>query len=318
MLDESFLSIFNYSFEDTDEFNEPSFSSFYKDKIIENVSKIDSMPLVDSFYDNDLDITIQNLENFYNKDNSFFSNKKRGRSPIFKKDLSKINICFEYRKLNKSDDIVCRENNKYFDIKKNYNKGRKTLKSGLTGKHDKYCFDNISKRLKSMSFEYIREELNCEIEKLNKSELINTKILQFNDKQAINSSKVYNKNLMNKTFKEIYSEKISGKYKYEEDYNKKLIDKIYKLNETQKDEKIEQLKNFFDLKYNDFWVVLSTYLKTKDKEKFLKSIIDKYSFFKNLIKNFIFKVDKSLNKKNLDEDYKTIFKLILEDFPQRF
>ena len=292
--------------------------------IFQNNSKMNDI----SFYDNDLDKTIQNLANFSNKDNSTFSNKKRGRSPKFKKDLNKINNN-EAIKTNKSNEVIIRKNYKnFFEIKKNNNNlfkiknnnniGRKKKGSGLIGKHDKYYFDNISKGIKSLSFDYIREELNSELEKLNNSELINFKFLKFNNKQAINSSKEYNRNLMNKTFKEIFSEKISGKYNHEEDYNKKLIDKIYKLNETQNDENIERLIHFFDLKYNDFWAILSTYINTKDKQKYMETINDKYSFFKDLIKNFIFKVDKTLNEKNLDENYKAIFKLVLEDFPQRF
>ena len=149
--------------------------------------------------------------------------------------------------------------------------------------------------------------------------MINYKFLKFNNRHAINSSKEYNRNLLKKTFKEIFSEIISGIYtNFEEDYNKKLIDKIYKINETEKDENIERLVNFFDLKYNDFWAILSTYINRKDKEKYLKIIPDKYSFLKCLVKNFMFKVDETLNEKNLDENYKTMFKLILEDFPQRF
>ena len=56
----------------------------------------------------------------------------------------------------------------------------------------------------------------------------------------------------------------------------------------------------------------------KINKDFLESINNKYSFLKELIKNFNTKVDEKLNEKNLDEDYKTIFKLILEDFNQRF
>ena len=123
---------------------------------------------------------------------------------------------------------------------------------------------------------------------------------------------------MNKTFKEIFSEKISGKYNYEEDYNKKLLDKIYKLDKNQKDEKIDGLINLLDMKYQDFWDSISKYLKAKDKENYLNNDDGKCSFFKELIKNFIFKVDENLDKKKLDEKYKTIFKLILGNFPQKF
>ena len=193
--------------------------------IHQNNSKINDI----SFYDNDLDKNIQNLANLCNKDNSSFSNKKRERSPKYKKDLSKNND-------NKTKKNDLKKN--LFIIKNNYKIGRKKKGSGLKGKHDKYYFDNISKGIKSLSFDYIRNEINCELEKLNNSELINYKFLKFNNQQAINSSKEYNRNLLKKTFKEIFSEKISGKYNYEEDYNKKLKDKIYKINETQKDVKI--------------------------------------------------------------------------------
>ena len=268
-----------------------------------------------SFYDPDLEKTIKNLSDFYNKDNSSFSNKKRGRSPKFEKDLKNN----QTKKMNQSDDVIYRKNkNNLFNILNNSNKGRKKKDSGLKGRHDKYFFDNISKGIKSLSFDYIREELNSELDNINNSELINYRFLKFNNKQAINSSKEYNKALMQKTFKEIFSEKISGKYNNEEDYNKKLIDKIYKINEAQKDEKIERLIIFFDLKFIDFWAILSKYINTKDKQKYLGIINDKYSFFKGLIKNFIPKVDEILIRKKADENYKALFKLLLEDFHLRF
>ena len=302
----------------------PYFENSPNSMILLNNSKISDI----SFYDNDLDKTIQNLAKFDNKDYSSFSNKKRRRSSKYKKDLSKINNN-ESKKLNNSDDIICRKNNqiffstkktynKIFKIENNYKRGRKSLKSGLSGKHNKYCFDNISKRLKSWSFDYIREELNSKLEKLDNSELINYKFLKFNAQQANNSAKEYNRNLMNKTFKEIFSEKISGKYNYEEDYNKKLLDKIYKLDKKQKDEKIDGLINLLDMKYKDFWDSISKYLKAKDKENYLNNDDGKCCFFKELIKNFIFRVDENLDKKKLDEKYKTIFKLILGNFPQKF
>ena len=147
-----------------DEFNEESFSKnikndFYKENISEfekNLSKIDAKiekhfqyfitnlennsnsSLIHqnnskindiSFYDNDLDKTIQNLSNLCNKDNSFFSNKKRGRSPKYKKDLSKIND-IETQKIDLKKNL--------FIIKNNYKIGRKRKESGLKGKHDKY------------------------------------------------------------------------------------------------------------------------------------------------------------------------------------
>ena len=123
---------------------------------------------------------------------------------------------------------------------------------------------------------------------------------------------------MQKTIKEIFSEKISGKYNKEEYYNKILIDKIYKLNESEKDENSERLINLMELKYVDFWVILSLYYKLKDKQNYLDTIDDNYSFIKDLINNFNSKVEKHLKKNNSCDQYKIIFKLVIEDFHKRF
>ena len=93
----------------------PYFENSPNSMILLNNSKISDI----SFYDNDLDKTIQNLAKFDNKDYSSFSNKKRRRSSKYKKDLSKINNN-ESKKLNNSDDIICRKNNQIFLSTKNH------------------------------------------------------------------------------------------------------------------------------------------------------------------------------------------------------
>ena len=110
----------------------------------------------------------------YSEDNSFFSNKKRRRSPssfIIENDLTKYNYT-EAKKLNKSDELFYKTKGKnIFNVKKN-NLGRNPKDSQEKGKHDKYYFDNISRGIKSLSFDCIRERLNFLLAKIEPSKLI--------------------------------------------------------------------------------------------------------------------------------------------------
>lgn len=271
------------------------------------------------------DMSESNSSFTYSEDNSFLSNKKRRRSPssfIIENDLTRYNYT-ETKKLNKSDELFNKTKKKnIFNVKKKNNLGRNPKDSEEKGKHDKYYFDNISRGIKSLSFDCIRERLNFLLAKIEPSKLIKFNIkgnfLRFNAEQANRTKKDYNSNLMQKTIKEIFSEKISGKYNKEEYYNKILIDKIYRLNESEKDENSERLINLMELKYVDFWVILSLYHKLKDKPNYLDTIDDNYSFIKDLINNFNSKVEKHLKKNNSSEQYKIIFKLVIEDFHKRF
>ena len=118
-------------------------------------------------------------------------------------------------------------NNKIFDIKKTLKKksifGRKKKILGLLGKHNKYSLDNIIRKFKSR---FINSSLNY-INKQFKNK--NKKLLKIicNQSKEINR----NKNILwlNNKMKNVFYEDISNKtYNSNKNYNRELIDKIYK------------------------------------------------------------------------------------------
>ena len=106
--------------------------------------------------------------------------------------------------------------------------GRKTKRSGLSGKHNKYSIDNIIRKVKNRfinsAFNYINKQFK------NKK----LALLKIVGKQGMEINR--NKNILwlKKTMKDVFYEDISLKtFNSNKDYNRELIDKIFLEKEEQ-------------------------------------------------------------------------------------
>ena len=121
------------------------------------------------------------------------------------------------------------EMEKKYKINKKNILGRKTKRSGLIGKHNKFSLDNIIRKVKAKfidsAFHYINKQFK-------NKKLILLKIIGTQGKE-INK----NKNIiwLQKTMKDIFYEDITKKtYNSNKNYNREIIDKIYLEKDEQK------------------------------------------------------------------------------------
>ena len=169
------------------------------------------------------------------------------------------NIKFNLNESNK-EDISSSKNHKDIDINnpntqkgpfiitKERKLGRKTKNCCQKGAHDKYSYDNMTKKLKQLLMNSIlnfvnttimEEEKETSAEKRKKDykwKVNLTPCLVKIDQNIIGNIKVeYNLNLLNLTLKEIFSQNITSKIKkLKKDYNKKIIDEISLNNQKEK------------------------------------------------------------------------------------
>ena len=140
------------------------------------------------------------------------------------------------------NDDISKNTQKIFNITKEYErqnkKGRKRkFNLSSNGKHDKFCYDNIVRKVKTKLFEIILFFINLSIipiEKENKKK--NSKKKEFYkpllvkiDQEIIKTINIEdNLELLESKLKDIFSNKTSKKYKHLGlDRNKKIIDEIY-------------------------------------------------------------------------------------------
>ena len=261
---------------------------------------------------------------YLNKNRSIVLNRKRERN---ENDLSFENL----------------KKNKFVVIKSELDKSKTNLlsnqsdKEGIKGiaskgskqnnkKHDKYYFDNISKKIESLSNNFIINKINSELKNIKNYEFKkyfgDKMFLKIGNKEENKPSKKYYRDLMKTTFNTIFSKKTSKIYNENKLFhNKKLIEKLYELKEKGFEE-FSKIVNFLELKFEEFWKFLSIYLKYNDKTTIEgKSIIDDidndYLFLKELIKEFICHINQYFEKKNEEEEYRKVFIFVLEDFHLR-
>ena len=103
-------------------------------------------------------------------------------------------------------------------------KGRKKRDSNEGGGHDKFCEDNMMRKIKSNFMSFTNDLIN---NNFNNDDYY---LLKLDAKINETLTKEYNLNLMNQSFKNLYlNEPIMAKYKNKDkEHNKKLIQKIYK------------------------------------------------------------------------------------------
>ena len=173
-------------------------------------------------------------------------------------------------------------------------------------KHDKFCYDNLTRKVKSKLFWVILNFLNSSLSKKFSSKYFFLKIRQ---NIILDTNTIFNRELLNSTLKDIYSNKIYTKVSnYEEAHNKKLIDEIYR-------EKIELktisildktllqcLEHFRGSKYyadlggleNGYQNVIDEFISKGETNEY----IEKFKEFLSQFDNYYFNIKKVKPKKN--------------------
>jgi hypothetical protein len=157
----------------------------------------------------------------------------------------------------------------------------------IKGEHTKNATDNIERRIKNYFYDSTLDSANEKIKIYNQSQNgdgVYPQLKDIDSQIKKQSSKNENEKLLDNTVKDMLCEKISSKYKkFPEDYNKKIIDKIYQ------EGKAEEVINFLNQKvlllYNRFieddkergnFKPLTYYIermKEKEKDDYLETII---------------------------------------------
>ena len=219
------------------------------------------------------------------------------------------------------NDDISKNTQKIFNITKEYErqnkKGRKRkFNLSSNGKHDKFCYDNIVRKVKTKLFEIILFFINLSIIPIEKeNQKKNSKKKEFYkpllvkiDQEIIKTINVEdNLELLESKLKDIFSNKTSKKYKHLGlDRNKKIIDEIYE-QKIQKNT-ISILNKTFDqcldhingINYDEDLAGLELRYLNIFKELRSKGNCEDYiSEFKDMVKNFksFYKNKKARKKK---------------------
>ena len=170
--------------------------------------------------------------------------------------------------------------------------------------HDKFTDDNARRKVKRIVFTHLLKYINKQIKikyngKIGKGTF--KKELQIlSQAQIANSSITFNKELLNKTLYDIFSDKISSRYtNYSEDHNKKIIEELINEEDT---EKRTYFQNLFNLTFSDCLEYLSG-----DKHFDQLNGLELFSEFKEIKHDYLKKYDDG-------EEYVKLLKYYLKEF----
>ena len=181
-------------------------------------------------------------------------------------------------------------------------KGRKKKRSNERGEHDKYTTDHILHKIKTRLIKYLMSFINDVF----LSNGYKDKILQINAERANNNTIEYNKKLLKMTLKDLFSVPISVKngkiYYANQNYNKEVLDKIYKeenpfVNSVLDSTFFECIKHFrgSEFKYallglEDYYNIIIEELEEKYEEDYVKK-------FQEVLLDYETKIKKMQSKK---------------------
>ena len=125
--------------------------------------------------------------------------------------------------------------------------------AGSTGDHNKFSDDNLRRKVKHLLIDHLLRFINNKIYKIYKGQVGNgifvKKLLTLNQRQKTDSTIQFNKDLLQKSLGEIFSDDISAKYTiFPLEHNKNLIIKF--LNEED-EEKKEYFNKLFSITFLD-------------------------------------------------------------------
>ena len=161
-------------------------------------------------------------------------------------DINKNNL--------KIDDTSSKTNPLIIKVEIN-KRGRKLKTSNEKGNHNKKSFDNLLKRIKHSLLKGLKILINIKIKEIyqdNKDDKVDKKLLTLDQTETNNSSIEFNKIFIYKSIKEIFSGKLTTKYKSKKDtleiHNKDLINKLLSGKDIEKRIIFESI---FNLKFID-------------------------------------------------------------------
>ena len=240
--------------------------NFYYDRYNEDVD--DNQYSLNSFQFNDSfeelrNYSFNNIEEDGKANNSFRVDiSNRNTLPTLTQNYIKENIIEYYisnQNKNENQNVYIKIDSNENDIIENRPKnkkekkmlGRKKKDSEESGKHDKYSEDNIIRKIKSTLLNYLRIFINSVIYKKYNGKIgegiFRKEILKMNQDQVIIGK--HDKQLINRTLKDIFSNEISKKYStFNPNHNKKLIQ--FLLNEVDEEKRIA-FENLFSLTFMD-------------------------------------------------------------------
>jgi len=264
----------NYDFQNIDN---PYFNfSFDKDPTMHNIDLFGYQPNFDFNEPIDKNIIINNIIGLPTKETMNIKKAKDEMNHI--KDKTNVNN----EPINKKEKI----NKKG----KNFLLGRKKREDLGSGKHNKFCDDNLRKKCKHLVLDNTFNFINDKIKEMYNGNLgkgmFVKKLLILNQKQKSEASIQYNKDFMKKSLVEIFSEEISSRYTiHHPSHNYFLIKALS--NEKDKNKKnyftklfsitfIDCLKHFIGSKKIEELEGLKTFENVKEKyeddEDYLKSL----------------------------------------------
>ena len=253
---------FNYSSSDSDDGSNSSLNPCYFN-INNNIPYLNDEhgSTKDNVNQNDSNgqISIENKPN-NNNTNKNIEKEKFGKKifNVKKNDSNTKGIESSNKKKIKSDDTQSsthqvqknkkRKESNTNDIKSN----KEDNNSSKNGSHTKFSDDNMRKKCKFIVLNHIMNFINKKIQE--KYEYIGhsitmKKIMTINKSQITNSKIDYNKEFMNKTLQDIYSDYISTRYtNYPKDKNATLIKELL---EDKDEEKQNYFRKLFNLTFLD-------------------------------------------------------------------
>ena len=239
-----------------------------------------------SFFLEDSPICIPHLIEKYNCLKSEISENNKGKK--FKK------IGFE-----SLDETI-------FIEKKNISgRKRKLEKNDNSNKeHNKFSDDNARRKVKRIVFTHLLKYINKQIKikyngKIGKG-ILKKELQILNQSQIINSGAIFNKELLNKTLYDIFSDKISSRITtYPKDHNKVIIERL--INEKDIDKRA-YFQNLFNLTFLDCLEYLSG-------DKYFEQLngLELFSEFKEIKQDYLKKYDDG-------EEYVKILKYHLKEY----
>ena len=231
-------------------------------------------------------------------------------------DFQKQKIESEEKKINKTQEATIKsksgqnnmKTNVIFTTKKIMTQNKKNKiqekKNETKHTHTKYANDNMIRKIKFIIINHMMDFINLKIsERYNNSRI--KKLLTMGKSQVINTKVNDNINFLNKKLKDIFSEKITGRYTnhilYPPERNKNLIEEL--INE-QDEEKKQYFNNLFNLTFID---CLDHFIN----KKFIPILKDLESFEE------IIKVPEKSKKKNIkinESEYIETLRQFLENY----
>ena len=146
--------------------------------------------------------------------------------------------------INDNEKNITKENNTQLTQKK---RGR----AKKTGSHNKFSDDNVRRKCKHIilksTLEFINEMIRIKYDNNIGNGILKKQLLTINQKQKADATVQFNKDFLNKTLKDIFSENISSRFTiYPFNHNEKLINELMN---NEDEEKRQYFNNLFNLTF---------------------------------------------------------------------